>query len=149
MRRRVFGEYQSSDPSRFLAELPADLVERVEPNYAPSWGGRPGGGYGGGYGGGAGRYRQNQYGRGGVATRNATNGSSRSTEAGPAYKYEDEDQSGDASGLKLGMNVRHAQFGVGTVIGIDPAGDDTKLTVRFASVGAKKLIARFARLTPA
>ncbi len=149
MRRRVFGEYQSSDPSRFLDEMPASLVERVEPNYAPSWGGRPGTGYGSAYGGGAGRYRQNQYGRGGSATRNAGNGSSRSTEAGPTYKYEDEDQSGDGSGLKLGMKVRHAQFGVGTVIGIDPAGDDTKLTVRFASVGAKKLIAKFARLTPA
>ena len=82
-------------------------------------------------------------------TRNAGSGPSKSTENGPAFRYKDEDQSGDGTGLKLGMKVRHAQFGVGTVIGIDPAGDDTKLTVRFASVGSKKLIAKFARLTPA
>ncbi|MBL8143053.1 MAG: UvrD-helicase domain-containing protein [Acidobacteria bacterium] len=153
MRRRVFGEYQSSDPSRFLDEIPEELVEKFEPTFAqPSWGGRPGAGGRSGYGGyggsGSGGYRQNAYGRGGAATRPAGGGSSRSTEAGPTYKYEDEDQSSD-TGLKLGMKVRHAQFGVGTVIGIDPAGDDTKLTVRFASVGPKKLIAKFAHLTPA
>ena len=30
-RRRVFGEYQATEPSRFLDELPTDLVEEVEP----------------------------------------------------------------------------------------------------------------------
>jgi DNA helicase-2/ATP-dependent DNA helicase PcrA len=29
-RRRVFGEYQSSEPSRFLDEIPAELVERFD-----------------------------------------------------------------------------------------------------------------------
>jgi DNA helicase-2/ATP-dependent DNA helicase PcrA len=28
-RRRVFGEYQSSEPSRFIDEVPAELVDRV------------------------------------------------------------------------------------------------------------------------
>ena len=27
-RRRVFGEYQATEPSRFLDEVPAELVER-------------------------------------------------------------------------------------------------------------------------
>ena len=30
-RRRVFGEYQSTEPSRFLDEIPAELVERIAP----------------------------------------------------------------------------------------------------------------------
>src|SRR5206468_4432224 len=30
-RRRIFGEYQSSEPSRFIDEVPAELVERVAP----------------------------------------------------------------------------------------------------------------------
>ena len=34
-RRRVFGEYQASEPSRFLAEIPAELVEVVEPVFSP------------------------------------------------------------------------------------------------------------------
>ena len=35
-RRRVFGEYQATEPSRFLDELPTDLVEDVEPLSAPA-----------------------------------------------------------------------------------------------------------------
>ena len=30
-RRRVFGEYQSTEPSRFIDEIPADSIERDEP----------------------------------------------------------------------------------------------------------------------
>ena len=32
-RRRVFGEYQSMEPSRFMDEVPPQLVERIEPAY--------------------------------------------------------------------------------------------------------------------
>ncbi|HEY2904665.1 MAG TPA: UvrD-helicase domain-containing protein, partial [Vicinamibacterales bacterium] len=35
-RRRIFGEYQSSEPSRFIDEVPAELVERVAPTYSSS-----------------------------------------------------------------------------------------------------------------
>ena len=63
------------------------------------------------------------------------------------YRYEDEDQS--AVTLRPGARVRHPQFGVGTVLSVEPGDDDTKLTVRFASVGQKRLLARFARLEPA
>src|SRR5207245_9794591 len=34
-RRRIFGEYQSSKPSRFIDEVPAELVARMGPSYAP------------------------------------------------------------------------------------------------------------------
>ena len=33
-RRRVFGEYQSSEPSRFIDEVPAELVDRVMPSFS-------------------------------------------------------------------------------------------------------------------
>ena len=63
----------------------------------------------------------------------------------PAYAYEDEDQS-VPSGLKPGLRVRHPQFGVGTVLSVEPLDDDTKLVVRFNSVGQKTLRAKFAKL---
>ena len=47
------------------------------------------------------------------------------------------------------MRVRHAQFGIGTVIGIEEHNDDLKITVRFSSVGVKKLLAKYAKLEPA
>jgi DNA helicase-2/ATP-dependent DNA helicase PcrA len=62
------------------------------------------------------------------------------------YAYEDEDQSARA---EIGMRVRHAEFGVGTVLRVEDYRDDVKLTVRFSSVGVKKLIGRYANLTRA
>jgi DNA helicase-2/ATP-dependent DNA helicase PcrA len=124
-RRRVFGEYQSSQPSRFIDELPAELVERIVPTYSSST-----------YQGNFPHYefRTNPYGRG-----------RRVREAEPAYSYEDEDQSiGPA--LRPGMRVKHAQFGTGTVLSVEVLDDDTKLIVRFADVGKKTLRAKYARL---
>ena len=36
-RRRVFGEYQSTEPSRFIDEIPQDLIEQDYPAAAPSF----------------------------------------------------------------------------------------------------------------
>ncbi len=48
--------------------------------------------------------------------------------------------------FRPGARVRHPLFGVGTVLRSDGAGDDLKLTVSFAGVGAKRLVARYAGL---
>ncbi len=130
-RRRVFGEYQASEPSRFIDEVPAELVEAVAPSYAsPSYQSRfPH------Y-----DFRTDPYGRRGRGTH--------VKEETPSYAYEDEDQSPGMT-LRLGMKVRHPQFGVGTVLSVEALHDDTKLVVRFADVGQKTLRARYARLEPA
>jgi DNA helicase-2/ATP-dependent DNA helicase PcrA len=47
------------------------------------------------------------------------------------------------------MRVRHRQFGVGTVTAVEDHGDDYKVTVKFAAVGTKKLLAKFAGLEKA
>jgi len=54
-----------------------------------------------------------------------------------------------ARASRPGVRVRHAQFGIGTVMSVEPGLDDAKVVVRFNSVGLKKLMARFARLEPA
>jgi DNA helicase-2/ATP-dependent DNA helicase PcrA len=125
-RRRIFGEYQPSEPSRFLEEIPAELVDRIEPAAsAPRWSG--------------GYELRNPYGR-----RSGRGTRVREGDAPATYAYESEDQS--ASGVRVGMKVRHRQFGVGTVVTVEEHGDDYKVTVRFASVGTKKLLASFAGL---
>ena len=93
-RRRIFGEYQSSEPSRFIDEVPAELVERIAPSFSSS----------SGYQGNFPHYefRTNPYGRGGAAA---------CKEAEPTYAYEDEDQSTGIA-LRLGHEgapsaVRH------------------------------------------
>jgi DNA helicase II / ATP-dependent DNA helicase PcrA len=130
-RRRVFGEYQSCEPSRFLDEIPAQLVERMTPAPAVR--------YDGGFAHSHYEFRTNPYGRKGRGAK--------FRETGAAYAYENEDQS--APSVTLGMRVRHAQFGVGTVTAVEEHNDDLKITVRFASVGVKKLLAKYAKLEPA
>src|SRR4029434_3001860 len=76
-RRRIFGEYQSSEPSRFIDEVPAELVERTTPAFStsPYQGNFPH------Y-----EFKTNPYGRGGRR-------GDRVRETSPTYAYEDEDQS--------------------------------------------------------
>jgi DNA helicase-2/ATP-dependent DNA helicase PcrA len=131
-RRRVFGEYQSTEPSRFVDEVPAQLLERITPALTSA--------YQGNFAHAHYEFRTNPYGRGGRGAR--------FREDQEKYSHEDEDQSA-AMGLRPGMRVRHPQFGVGTVLSVEEHTDDYKITVRFNSVGQKKLLARFAKLEPA
>jgi DNA helicase-2/ATP-dependent DNA helicase PcrA len=128
-RRRVFGDYQSTEPSRFLDEIPAELMRRIEPVVAPSW-------------------NSNRYETRNPYARRFGGGKPKEKEATPFASYEDEDQS-SSTGLKVGLRVRHKQFGIGNIIGIEEQGDDTRVTVRFNAVGVKKLVARYAALEKA
>ena len=140
-RRRVFGEYRATEPSRFIDEVPAELLQRYDfvghPGYNTS-------GRGGGYGNRSG-FRSGDRGVGD----GGSYGTSRVRESEQPYSYQDEDQSGSASGFRLGHRVRHPRFGLGTVIGVEDHGDDVKVTVGFATVGTKRLLARYAKLEKA
>jgi len=48
--------------------------------------------------------------------------------------------------LKVGDNVRHAQFGDGVVVGCQPIKDDEEIVVAFRGAGIKKLLLSFAKL---
>jgi len=121
-RRRLFGEYQGTEPSRFIDEIPEALVDRL--GRAPSAEFQSG---------------PSAYDRRGGRTRSSRGGYE------PTYSYEDEDQSMTTIGP--GVRVRHPLFGVGTIIAVEALADDAKLTVRFAAVGQKKLHAKHAKLT--
>jgi DNA helicase-2/ATP-dependent DNA helicase PcrA len=47
---------------------------------------------------------------------------------------------------KLGSVVRHPKFGLGTVLECEGEGEDTKLTVSFPGYGRKKFVEKFAQL---
>jgi len=124
-RRRVFGEYQASEPSRFLSEIPTELIDVVQPVFStparvPTTFGRP---------------------------RRGRSRAETTPEIQPdyGYAYEDEDQS--VISVSPGTRVRHASFGVGTILSVEPLTDDMKLTVHFNDVGRKTLRAKFANLT--
>ena len=47
---------------------------------------------------------------------------------------------------KVGMEVKHKKFGVGTIQNIEPEGDDFKLEIMFENSGFKRLMANFTPL---
>ena len=46
----------------------------------------------------------------------------------------------------LGQKVRHPEYGVGTVVGVEGDDDDRRLSVSFPGRGTKKFIERYAQL---
>ena len=126
-RRRVFGEYKASEPSRFLGEIPAQLLDPVEPVFstpAPA---------------------PTRFGRAFGGRRGRAPGAGEQIQPDYGYAYEDEDQS--VISVAPGTRVRHPTFGVGTILSVEPLTDDMKLTVSFNDIGRKTLRARFAKLT--
>jgi DNA helicase-2/ATP-dependent DNA helicase PcrA len=57
-----------------------------------------------------------------------------------------EELRGSPQRWKLGSKVRHAKYGVGTVLECEDNGEDSKLTISFPGYGRKKMVERFAGL---
>jgi len=157
--RMLYGRTSSNAPSRFLEEIPDELKET-----AGSFGGRygAGGGFGlrpGGarFGGGAGSAPAGGWGSrpragagGTFGARPAAGAPGRFGAAGTAPGAGAAPQPGGAAGepLAAGDKVRHAKWGVGTVIAVKGSGKDTELQIAFpAPVGIKRLLAAFAPVT--
>jgi len=150
MTRAQFGEVTVAMPSRFLQEIPAELVDwRQSPGDVNSRGGsqsralnarRPGGGsgFGGsgsgsgsGYGGGSGRY--------GTDLVPKSTSLERFANRIPAKVRDNGDME-----LAPGDRIRHEDFGDGRVDAITGEGAKRVAHVRFDKVGAKKLLVKIA-----
>jgi len=138
-RRRVFGEYQNTEPSRFIDEIPADLIEEDRSESTSRYGGPGHRSFSGG--GTDWSYRPNPYARRFSPSKREDPDAKVATQN---FKYEEEDQT---PGLRPGARVSHAQFGPGTVVSVEDLEDDQKLVVKFVSVGTKTLRAKYAKLT--
>lgn len=52
----------------------------------------------------------------------------------------------DLSEYRAGVKVNHKKFGMGVISNVEPEGDDLKVDIDFEKVGHKRLMAKFARL---
>lgn len=52
----------------------------------------------------------------------------------------------DLSKYKSGVRIFHKKFGEGTISNVEPEGDDLKVDIQFDKVGHKRLMAKFAKL---
>jgi len=134
--RRVYGQWQSAMPSRFIDELPEEHVDVLTPP----------GLYGGGFGaaGGMGQSTLHED----AASANVYNSpgwkrlQARSQQRGMSQPSESKNITIDmkaTSSFTAGDRVFHSKFGYGTVMGIE--GD--KLDIEFDKAGAKKVVAKF------
>ena len=134
--RRVYGQWQSALPSRFIDELPEDHVEVLTPP------GLYGGGYGAaGMGGGSTIVDR-------AADANVYNSpgwkrlQARQSTRGMSQPQESRNMTIDSTAVSAytqGDRVFHTKFGYGYVMGIE--GD--KLDIEFEKAGSKKVVAKF------
>ena len=137
--RRVFGQWQSALPSRFIDELPEAHVEVLTPP----------GLYGGGFGAASGSMGGMSAGlEAKAAEANVYNSpgwkrlQARSGQRGMSQPKESRNTVIDldaVSSFTMGERVFHQKFGYGAIVGIE--GD--KLEIDFEKAGTKKVIARF------
>ena len=122
-RRRLHGSYRFTTPSRFIREIPRNLLQELgqrmsvsRPVYRrESSGGRS-----------AGRYGEQSAGRYGQRSR--------------------EPFAGDDAPMRLGQRVRHGRFGEGVVLAWEGSGSHARVQVNFETAGTKWLVLAYAKL---
>ena len=121
--RMIFGSTSRNKPSRFLGEIPEELVECSRSR----------------------EWKKPQPGTSlptsAFEARVVTTESARSF--GPAGVAR---SMPPAEKFSVGDSVVHKTFGIGMILSVSPMGNDTLLEIAFDTVGTKKLMANFARL---
>lgn len=118
--RSSWGTPQNNPPSRFLGEIPGELIEWLREEPATSWGGGAAFGRSSRSGGGFGRTGRSTAGVGG----GAAGGRTKNTQLQ----------------LAAGDKVVHDKYGLGTVLSVDGVGPRATATIDFGSAGKVRLM---------
>ena len=170
-----YGKMEFDNPSRFIDEIDASLIEGGEEAPESSFGGGRSsyGGYGseGGYGGrmpwdrDRSGYRRDYQNSKPVASQfmadpkpgfksvravNAVHrimGDTASSSSVALAGSSTSKASSAAGSLSEGCRIEHQRFGIGKVLKIEGTGENTKATVEFQNAGTKQLLLKFAKFT--
>ncbi len=141
-RRRFYGREsdEANQPSRFLHEIPANLIETTySERYSPAWPKRRGPVFLG-----AGALRSP------AREKRAWAGKSYNSVESVRRALEERTFQGKGpDGLVTGAVIVHRQFGRGRILKVEPTGGDLKITVQFPEHGVKKMLQSYAQLKPA
>ena len=139
-----YGKMEFDNPSRFIDEIDASLIEGGEEAPESSFGGGRSsyGGYGseGGYGGKM-PWDRDRSGHGRNYQNTKPVASQFMADPKPAFA------SSAAGSLSEGCRIEHQRFGIGRVLKIEGTGENTKATVEFQNAGTKQLLLKFAKFT--
>ncbi|QQR80904.1 MAG: UvrD-helicase domain-containing protein [Deltaproteobacteria bacterium] len=119
-RRHLYGGDQFNPPSRFLEEMPSDLVEKHESRQQPFSAGR-------------------SFGRRGMAFDDVADFS-------PSYDFDQRNPEDQGSLYRIGAQVSHPAFGKGVIKRSEGKGEHEKVTVYFNNGQVKTLMVKFANL---
>ena len=126
--RRTFGTMEplTSEVSRFLGEIPPELVDGLEES--PS------------------AFSQSRERVEYTGTTYDTPDAVRNFLGSKGGRGAKARARGRANPYSLGTRVKHAKYGFGTILRTEGSGGDTKLTISFSNYGLKKMIAKYASL---
>jgi DNA helicase-2/ATP-dependent DNA helicase PcrA len=125
--RMLYGSTQYNPPSRFLDEIPMELVNHAEGSRDTRT-----------------RQKSTSYGSGGWTSsmhRNRDEIVERAMNPQGPVKH-----GAEVLGLRVGDDVRHAKWGEGVILDIEGQGDKAEATVRFPAFGEKRLLLSWAPL---
>ncbi|MEW9051625.1 MAG: DNA helicase PcrA [Neobacillus sp.] len=134
--RTLFGRTNMNPASRFIKEIPEDLIEGVEPEQKSSPFGS----------------RGSSFGRAGSMSSGGSGSSTFGTPVvrKPVMRPIASSTGGDALGWKVGDKAEHGKWGIGTVVSVKGEGEGTELDIAFPSpTGIKRLLAKFAPIKKA
>ncbi len=125
--RMLNGRTGSNQLSRFAAEIPAELVERIDETPADA--------------------ELRQLRQRPVKQKPINHFVNETSKRSPALTNLKPAAAAGAPGFAVGDKVKHVTFGEGTILSSKPMGGDTLYEIAFEKVGTKKLMATYARLT--
>ena len=156
--RTVFGSTSCNAPSRFLEEIPQELLDgyddafgtgikkqREEREYAWTYGNKNGAGK-------IKSYNINDVANKTVAVASSVFGKASSSFGRSAESFLNglgksaSSANVDLSKYTAGVRVFHKKFGEGVITKTEPEGEDLKVDISFDKVGHKRLMAKFAKL---
>ena len=143
--RRIFGNEQqlrASQPSRFLAEIPSELVDTVRGSLAEIGETRryePDPEY---------SYSPEEFARRVRGGQKPAATAPRRAASSSSFGRHSAKRGADSNPM-LGRKVRHPSYGVGTIVGVEGDDDDRRVSVSFPGRGTKKFIERYAQLEQA
>ncbi len=118
--RTLFGRTNMNPPSRFIGEIPSDLIDGLEPKKKP------------------------------LQSRSESPFAARQAAAvrKPVLRPMTNSTGGEELGWKVGDKAAHGKWGTGTVVSVKGEGEGIELDIAFPKpVGIKRLLAKFAPIT--
>ncbi len=121
--RMLHGQVHVNIPSRFVDEIPDDLLKRLQPRFSGTG------------------YRQMSSEAGTTHSRSGRKAAVPAAEKMIAAGI-------NKTGLHIGQQVSHTKFGTGTIINCEGNGSDMRVQVSFSQAGTKWLSLAYAKLVP-